>query len=116
MNITKIIKLTIAGVIAILLTGGILYMKLKNDQQSTESHPSKISENQEAEKTVEQQQLEDLDKIRTQEPTTVISTPSTDSATQTQELDKLRKESKATPTTQQEIDDQLKALDALRKK
>jgi hypothetical protein len=45
MNTTKIIKLIIAGVIAILLTGGILYVKLKQaDKQEVAVPVSPVSE------------------------------------------------------------------------
>jgi hypothetical protein len=43
MSITKIIKITIAGVIAILLTGGILYFKLATNKAG-ENPPAQILE------------------------------------------------------------------------
>jgi hypothetical protein len=106
MDTSKIIKLIIASIIAILLVGAIFYVNFQRKQIPQ----NEVVITSEQSKVV-QQQIEELDRIR---ETSVDSQIAPDSGVQIKELDDLGKKAGSNPPIQQEIDEQIKSLDALR--
>lgn len=111
---SKAIKIVIALIIAIILTAGFLYVKLRKEKiDNQKNQPAEVLSIQQSERSTEQEQLENLNNLRKEnDDSTSVVNPDV----QMQELDRLRKESAIKPPTQQEIDVQLKELDVLRNK